>query len=139
MKKLEVLSHSAEETELLGKEIGKTLPSGTVLALFGELGSGKTTFVKGLIEGFAGVNKDEAASPTFNYVHIYSKEKTIYHFDLYRILNTDQFIEMGFAEMLKEADLCCIEWPERIASILPSNTISLFFEHCSPQSRMIKR
>ena len=131
-------SSSAEETETLGKNFGTGLAEKSVLALFGGLGSGKTTFVKGLVEGFAKVSKNEATSPTFSYLHIYSGGKIIYHFDLYRLKNESEFLSMGFLEMLEEPDLCCIEWPERIASLLPPHTVSLFFEHISPQTRAIK-
>ena len=118
-------SHSAEKTRLFGLEVGQKLKSGAVLALKGELGAGKTTFVEGLVEGVLG-KRIPIESPTFCYLNIY--EGKVFHFDLYRLKSAEQFLEMGFEEFLFTG-IACIEWSERIESLLPEDVITVEIIH----------
>jgi tRNA threonylcarbamoyladenosine biosynthesis protein TsaE len=96
------------------------------LCFFGDLGSGKTTFIKGLVEEASGVSSHEVNSPTFSYLNIYSGPRgTVYHFDLYRLRDVDEFLSMGFDEYMDAGGICCIEWSERIAQLLPAQFIKI--------------
>ena len=118
---------SKEETVLFGKEFAKTLLPGTVLAIQGDLGAGKTTFVQGLALGL-GI-EDPIQSPTFVYCNEYEGKMTLSHFDLYRLSGSEDFINLGFEEHLEPGGVVAIEWPERIASILPPNVVRLSFKY----------
>lgn len=138
LKRGKFTTFSSEETEQLGREVAKVLLGREVLAFFGDLGSGKTTFLKGLISQLAGCSPGEITSPTFTYLQIYEGKCPIYHFDLYRILSVEQFEGVGFSEYLKGDGICCIEWAEKIESKLPENTLHLVFEYQGPHSRVIE-
>jgi tRNA threonylcarbamoyladenosine biosynthesis protein TsaE len=119
---------SEEETLLFGQQIAQNLPSGTILALSGDLGAGKTTFVQGLAQGLD--IKDPVQSPTFSILNIYPG---LYHFDLYRLKNEADFLGLGFDEYFQKSGVCAIEWPERIPTLLPPRTISIRFAHAGEQ------
>lgn len=131
------LSHSAVETFELGRKLGQKLPVPTVVCLFGELAAGKTTFIKGLVHGAAQIDPSTVQSPTFTYLHIYEGQKTVYHFDLYRLRDIDEFLSMGFDEYFEAEGICCIEWSERIASYLPSSSLYVILEHVQDDQRLI--
>ena len=123
--------NSLENTFNLSKKIGKLLSKGDVIFLYGEIGVGKTTFVRGLINNFEvqrGTNESEILSPTFNIVFDYViKELKIMHYDLYRLKNSKDINELGiFAEI--ENCITLIEWPELIEK-KPDNRIELFFSY----------
>ena len=123
--------NSLEDTFNLSKKIGKLLSNGDVIFLYGEIGVGKTTFVRGLINNFEvqrGKNESEILSPTFNIVFDYViKELKIMHYDLYRLKNSKDINELGiFAEI--ENCITLIEWPELIEK-KPDNRIELFFSY----------
>jgi tRNA threonylcarbamoyladenosine biosynthesis protein TsaE len=126
-------SHSTDETFKLGCKLGQELTVPTVVCLFGELAAGKTTFIKGLAYGAAQIDPSFVQSPTFTYLHIYEGQKTIYHFDLYRLRDIDDFLNMGFDEYFDAQGICCIEWSERIAPHLPPNSLTVFFEHAGKE------
>lgn len=128
---------SCEETEKLAKDLAIKLRPGSILAFFGDLGTGKTTFVRYLSKALAGVAEELVTSPTFQYLNIYSGHVTVYHFDLYRITNEADFIHMGFDEMLHGDGICCIEWAERIESILPAETIRIHINHTQEGGRLV--
>jgi len=131
------LSRSAAETFELGRALGEELSVPAVVCLFGELGAGKTTFIKGLVWGAAQVDSSCVQSPTFTYLHIYNGRKTIYHLDLYRLRDMNEFLSMGFDEYFEAEGICCIEWSERIGTCLPSNAFCLFLEHVQEDERLV--
>ncbi len=131
------LSHSAAETFDLGFKLGLELPVPTVVCLFGELAAGKTTFIKGLVYGAAQVDPSAVQSPTFTYLNIYEGQKTVYHFDLYRLRDIDEFLSMGFDEYFEADGICCIEWSERIAPYLPSYSLHVSLMHVQEDQRLI--
>lgn len=134
----EHLSHSPEETALFAEHLGSELPPNTVLTFFGNLGAGKTTFIKGLVKGAIQLPPSIVQSPTFTYLNVYRNEKTVYHFDLYRLRDSDEFLSMGFDEYFEADGICCIEWSERITPILPPSCIKVIMEHQdSPDTRKI--
>ena len=123
--------NSLENTFNLSKKIGKLLSKGDVIFLYGEIGVGKTTFVRGLINNFEvqrGTNESQILSPTFNIVFDYViKELKIMHYDLYRLKNSKDINELGiFAEI--ENCITLIEWPELIEK-KPDDRIELFFNY----------
>ena len=123
--------NSLEDTFDLSKKIGKLLSHGDIIFLCGEIGVGKTTFVRGLINNFEvqqGMNESQILSPTFNIVFDYViKELKVMHYDLYRLKNSKDINELGiFAEI--ENCITLIEWPELIEK-KPDNRIELFFSY----------
>ena len=123
--------NSLEDTFNLSKKIGKLLSNGDVIFLYGEIGVGKTTFVRGLINNFEvqrGTNESQILSPTFNIVFDYViKELKIMHYDLYRLKNSKDINELGiFVEI--ENCITLIEWPELIEK-KPDDRIELFFNY----------
>lgn len=129
------------ETEALGAIAGSLARPGMLFALRGELGAGKTVFVRGLARGFLG--KDEAAvtSPTYVLLHVYrSATKTLYHIDAYRMKGGgDEFESSGLAECMADAaGITCIEWPERVEAVLPEDRIEIELEHRDPTTRALR-
>lgn len=135
--KQQILSHSSDETFAQGRKLGELLEVPTIVCFFGELAAGKTTFIKGLIHAAAQIASSEVQSPTFNYLNIYEGRKTIYHFDLYRLRDRDEFLSMGFDEFFDAGGICCIEWSERIEPLLPAHRITVTLEHVERDSRQI--
>lgn len=120
-----LISHSENETKLIGKKFAEKLKKGDVIVLTGELGSGKTKFTEGVLEHFGLEN--EISSPTFNIVNEYiSKNINIYHFDVYRLEDEDEFYAIGGEEYFDKG-ICLIEWGEMIKSVLPKKYIHITF------------
>ncbi len=115
------ISHSPEETQEVGKRLGGALPSGSVIALSGSLGAGKTVLVKGVAKAL-GIT-EAIVSPTFTLVQEYEGSVPLYHLDLYRLSGEDEFESMGGEDFLYSNGLTFIEWSEKIESMLPENTI----------------
>jgi len=130
------ITNSYKETINEGKKLAKSLKKGSIVGLFGELGSGKTTLIKGIVQAFCPSN--EVNSPTFTYLNIYSSKIPIYHFDLYRIKNKNHFFAMGFEEYFTNDGLCLIEWAENIKDILPKDVIIIKIKHLSENKRSIE-
>jgi len=119
------ISNSEEDTKKLGKEIASKLEKGMILVLSGDLGSGKTKFTEGILSYFGLEN--EISSPTFTIVNEYDSDKMkIYHFDVYRIEDEDEFYAIGGDEYF-EKGVSIIEWGEKISSILPDTYIQVNF------------
>lgn len=129
------VTNSAEETVELGKELGKSLNPNSVLCFFGDLGAGKTTLIRGIVEGAA--NYLGVSSPTFVYLNVYRGDQTVYHFDLYRLEGEDEFVNMGFDDLFDSGGICCIEWSERITSLLPKEVVRVELKHAGEDKREI--
>lgn len=115
---MEFISNSLAETRDFASRFAKTICDGDVIALYGDLGAGKTTFTKFLCEalGFAG----EVTSPTFTLCNEYAGDKHIYHFDMYRLKSPSEAIDSGLDEILRAGDgVCLVEWPENLGNLLP--------------------
>ncbi len=130
------VSVSSKATEELGAQLATSLQGHETLAFFGDLGSGKTTFLKGVISTLTNCSSHEITSPTFTYMQLYEGKYPIYHFDLYRLSNAEQFESAGFSEYLGKG-VCCIEWAEKIAEKLPENTIQVVIDYLEQGSREI--
>ncbi len=133
-----MITHSAEETIKAGEAFGKSLKPNAVVCFFGDLGAGKTTFIKGMARGFQKPNVEiEVNSPTFTYLNIYQGDVPLYHFDLYRLKDVDEFLMMGFDEVLEAGGISCIEWSERLVPLDMSNYIKVEISHLGGDSRSI--
>lgn len=130
-------SHSAAETHELGKTFGAQLLPNSVVCFFGDLGAGKTTFIKGLAAGVLGTDGEEVNSPTFTYLNIYNGIKKLYHFDLYRLHDADEFLSMGFDEVFDAGGITCLEWAEKIESLIPDEAICVEMSHLGGDQRKI--
>lgn len=117
--------------------VGKVLQEPSVVCFFGDLGAGKTTFIKGLALGATQLESSQVSSPTFSYLNIYKGKKIVYHFDLYRLRDMDEFLSMGFDEYLYDNGICCIEWSEKIQEILPKESIKIILTHKEHNQRAI--
>jgi len=120
-----------------GKEFGQTLTKGSVVLFEGELAAGKTTLIKGIAEGAANVPAHFVSSPTFVYLQIYEGTKTLFHFDLYRLSDPDEFPAMGFDEAFDSEGIALIEWPERIQGMIPNHAITITLTHTPDGGRAL--
>ena len=117
MYKIYIESNSPEYTIKIGNNLAKLLSKGDVVVLSGDLGAGKTKFVEGFLHNFG--LQDEISSPTFNIINEYiSSDNNIYHFDVYRLEDSDEFYAIGGEEYF-EKGICLIEWVELISDFLP--------------------
>ncbi len=131
----ETVTFSEMETLQYGARIGSTLTPGTVVALSGPLGSGKTTLVKGIARSL-GIST-AVTSPTFTIIQEYQGIMPLYHMDLYRIDSLEEFDLLGAEEFFYDQGVTVIEWSEKISSILPSTTIHISCRIEQDQSRTI--
>ncbi|MDN3508904.1 MAG: tRNA (adenosine(37)-N6)-threonylcarbamoyltransferase complex ATPase subunit type 1 TsaE [Candidatus Neptunochlamydia sp.] len=129
------LSASSEETEAIGRKIACALQFGSIVCLTGDLGAGKTTLTKGIASEITGISPHHINSPTFTYLNIYEGNQTLYHFDCYRLKDSDDFLEWGFDEYFGE--FCLIEWPEKIEEVLPKKHILITIEYDGEDKRVI--
>ena len=114
---MQFISNSPDETQAFAADMAKRLSAGDVLCLYGDLGAGKTAFVQGLAKGL-GID-EPITSPTFTIVNEYEGRLPLYHFDVYRIADSDEMYEVGFDEYVYGEGVSVIEWPQLIADILP--------------------
>jgi tRNA threonylcarbamoyladenosine biosynthesis protein TsaE len=120
--KKEVLCKNETETMELALQIGKKAAAGDIICLEGELGAGKTHFVKGFVKAF-GIDPALVSSPTFSIINEYEGGMPVYHFDCYRLENPQEALEIGAEEYLYGEGVSIIEWPERIRHILPDEVM----------------
>ena len=127
---MEIITESEKETINAAKEYAKTLKTGDVVLLKGDLGAGKTEFVKGVAEyfGFTGVT-----SPTYAYLNVYGDY--IYHYDCYRLSSGEDAEALGLTDYFGKDDICLIEWPENIESVLPENAKTVVIEKVDNDKR----
>ena len=131
------ISHSPAETIALARTLAATLRRGAVLALSGDLGAGKTHFVKGLAAGLG--TAASVTSPTFTLLHEYPGGRLpLYHFDFYRLDDADEALKIGLDEYLDGDGACVIEWAEKFPALLPPHTRWLRFSHRKDGARVIE-
>ena len=134
---MEYLSNSENDTIELGKKIAWQLYKGLVIVLTGDLGCGKTKFTEGILSYFN--MQKEISSPTFMLVNEYNTENLdIYHFDVYRLNDSDEFLAIGGEEYF-EKGACIIEWGERIQDVLPNDYVHIIFTRKNEQEDDKKR
>jgi tRNA threonylcarbamoyladenosine biosynthesis protein TsaE len=130
------ISKSVEETMEEGRRYARAARPGDVFALTGDLGAGKTQFVKGFVAGLE--SKADVTSPTFVLVHEYGEGRLpVYHFDFYRVENRDALARLGFDDYVFDDGVCLIEWADRYADLVPSDATWLSFELKDENTRVI--
>ncbi|PKN06505.1 MAG: tRNA (adenosine(37)-N6)-threonylcarbamoyltransferase complex ATPase subunit type 1 TsaE [Deltaproteobacteria bacterium HGW-Deltaproteobacteria-7] len=136
-KKIEIVSASAGQTREIARLIGEKLQEGDVLALSGELGSGKTCFTGGLACGLGVDEKYRITSPTFTLINEYPARIKLYHFDVYRLKDYSEFEDLGYEEYFCAKGVVVIEWAEKITQILPGDALFINFEYLDENKRSI--
>ena len=130
------LAHGPKETRAIGRELSLALPENSVIGLSGDLGAGKTEFVKGIAEGLGAT--DPVTSPTFTLVHEYrSGRLPLFHMDFYRLESEKELDEIGFDDYLRESGICAIEWADRFPDRIPQDAIRVEIEISSGNERLI--
>ncbi len=132
--KKKILTQNPKQTFDLGKRLAKHLQSQDIVCLFGELGSGKTVLTKGMAQGL-GMKDNAVNSPTFTFLNIYEGKTTLYHFDLYRIEQAEDFEALGLDEFLYSDGVCVIEWAEKLGGLLPKQCLQIKISHKNETSR----
>lgn len=130
------MSYSAAETELIAEAFSKEIREGDIVCLNGDLGAGKTHFVRGFVKGF-GLHSDIVSSPTFTIINEYDGKLPVYHFDCYRLELFNEAIEIGAEEYFYGNGVCIIEWPDKIQEILPDHTIDIKINVTGKEEREI--
>ena len=135
---MEFLSHSAADTESVGRRLAEVLSPGAVVAYRGGLGMGKTAFTRGLAAGLG--YEGRVTSPTFTIVNEYEGGRLpLFHFDMYRLPDADALFDIGWEDYLDRGGVCAVEWSEQVDDALPSDTIWVTLERAedSDTSRII--
>jgi len=133
----EVITRSAEDTTLWGREFAKRLKPPVLVLLTGDLGSGKTTLTKGIVAGLGAAKEDEVTSPTFTLIHVYGSTNKVYHGDLYRIESFHDFETLGFEDVFASPAVVILEWSERFPLPSPWPQVRLKLEHLGGDTRRI--
>ena len=136
IKSFNILTKHSIDTEKLGLQFSKKISSGDIITLNGNLGSGKTTFVKGVLKGLN--YKNEVTSPTYTLINEYNADFNIIHIDCYREKNINRWLNIGLIDYFEGNNVLFIEWPENIKSILPKETNDIFFEIVNFNERLIR-
>ena len=133
----DLVSHSAEETIELGRELARRLKPPVLVLLSGELGSGKTTLSKGIISGLGAAREEDVTSPTFTLVHVFHNHSKVYHVDLYRVEESRDLESLALEDALAEPAVVLIEWPERFSLRTDWPKIRVQLEHLEGDTRRI--
>jgi tRNA threonylcarbamoyladenosine biosynthesis protein TsaE len=128
---------SEEATVALGEELARALPRRAAVLLTGELGAGKTTLAKGIVQGLGAAEAEEVSSPTFTLIHEYGTGKRVYHVDLYRLEEAREVEALGLDELFDREAVVLIEWGERFPALMPPERIEIRLEHAGGDERSI--
>ena len=129
------ITKSEYETEALGKRFAEKLPGGSVVAMYGDLGAGKTAFVRGMAKGM-GLDC-RVSSPTFTIVNEYLGERELIHFDMYRLGSAEELFEIGWEDYLNRGAVCAVEWSENVQDAFFGDEISVTIERLGDNERKI--
>jgi len=135
MIKINTISKSYNDTFKLGYDFSNKIQTGDVIGLIGNLASGKTSFVKGVLKGL-NYNHD-VTSPTFTLINEYNAKIKVVHIDFYRETNIDRWNNMGFNDILNDDAIIIIEWADLLLDLLPDNMLKIYFNHLSGNHREI--
>jgi tRNA threonylcarbamoyladenosine biosynthesis protein TsaE len=132
------LSKSVAETESTAADLARTLAPGSAIALHGNLGAGKTQFVRGLLIGLGG-NPRSVSSPTYVLLNIYETGRMpLFHLDAYRIGGADDFEAIGFSELFEQGGVVVVEWAQRVADLMPADAIHVHLTPLGENEREIR-
>src|SRR3989338_4365375 len=134
---MELISSSHEETQKIGKAIGKLLTAGDVVCLYGDLGSGKTCLAQGIIKGLDVAEDKYLRSPTFTLINQYKGRMPVCHLDLYRLDNINEVEDIGIEEHMCGDEVVIIEWAERMERLLPEKRIDIHISSININTRKI--
>ena len=124
-----------QETEALGQRLAESIKGGAVIALYGDLGAGKTAFVRGMARGM-GLDC-RVSSPTFTIVNEYLGERELIHFDMYRLSSGDELFDIGWEDYIARGAVCAVEWSENVEDAFYGDEIKLCIEKLSDTERKI--
>jgi tRNA threonylcarbamoyladenosine biosynthesis protein TsaE len=133
----DIVTHSAEGTVEFGRELAKQIKPPCLILLEGELGSGKTTLVKGMAAGLGVAREENVTSPSFTLVHEYGRARKVYHVDLYRIEGARDFASLGLDDLFEEDATVIVEWGERISDNAPELQWRIRLEYVTSDERRI--
>jgi tRNA threonylcarbamoyladenosine biosynthesis protein TsaE len=130
-------THSDEETQSAGRSLAGLLPPTGAVLLIGELGAGKTTLTKGILEGLGLARAEDVSSPTFTLIHEYGEPVRAYHIDLYRLDTLEEVRRLGLEDLFEQPALILLEWGERFPQLLPANRVEIRLHHAGEDNRRI--
>lgn len=133
--KLEVRTNSVNETESVGEAFAKGLEAGAVVAMYGDMGAGKTAFVRGIARGLG--SEARVTSPTFTIVNEYPGRLPLFHFDMYRLSSSDELFDIGWEDYLSRDGVCVVEWSENVSDAFDGSETEIRIERLDENSRRI--
>jgi len=133
----EVQTKGPDQTQKLGRIFGEMLAQGSVVALMGDLGSGKTVLAKGIAQGLGMEDEREVTSPSFVLVNEYQGRVPVYHVDLYRLQRASEVEDLGWEELIFGPGVTIVEWAEKVPSLLPEERIEVHLHWVSPEERKL--
>ena len=128
-------SNNETETEEIGARFAEKLPGGTVVAMYGDLGAGKTAFVRGMARGMG--LSCRVSSPTFTIVNEYLGDRDLIHFDMYRLSGADELFEIGWEDYLSRGAVCAVEWSEKVRDAFFGDEVTVTIEKLGENERKI--
>ena len=131
-----IITNNEIETVNEGELLGRTLTPGAVVALYGDLGTGKTAFTRGLAAGL-GI-KMSVSSPTFTIVNEYPGDIPLFHFDMYRLESDSELIDIGWDDYLERGGVCAVEWSEKVPGAFSPDTVTVRIENLGDDTRRIE-
>ena len=131
----EYLTASEQETEQVGADFASRLPGGSVVAMYGDLGAGKTAFVRGMAKGM-GLNC-RVTSPTFTIVNEYLGDRELIHFDMYRLSSADELFDIGWEDYISRGAVCVVEWSENVSDAFFGDEYTVSIQKLSDNKRKI--
>lgn len=131
----EFITKNESETEALGERLAASLPDGSVVAMYGDLGAGKTAFVRGMARGMG--LQARVSSPTFTIVNEYLGPRTLIHFDMYRLSGAEELFDIGWEDYLARGAVCAVEWSENVEDAFFGDEIRVRIEKLSDTERKI--
>ena len=129
------ITKSEQETEALGRRLAEKLPGGTVVAMYGDLGAGKTAFVRGMARGMG--LSCRVSSPTFTIVNEYLGDRDLIHFDMYRLSGANELFDIGWEDYLARGAVCAVEWSENVQDAFFGDEVSVTIEKLGDSERRI--
>ena len=131
------ISKGSEETINFGKRLAKLFQKGDIICFFGDLGSGKTTLIKGIAQGLK-ISQSKVSSPTFVLMNVYHGRLPLFHFDLYRLEDIEGINSIGYDEFLYGRGVSVIEWADRLGVLLPDEYLQIDLKHKTIDERVIQ-
>ena len=132
---MKIITKSEKETQEAGEKLVQKLAPGSVVAMYGDLGAGKTAFVRGMTRGL-GINFP-VSSPTFNVVNEYPGKVPLFHFDMYRLGSADELFDIGWDDYLERGGICAVEWSENVEEAFEPGTVKVTITKLGDSEREI--